>query len=108
MGFSGGKAGDVAFKVYTIAGIVMGTILGIVSVASKGLQGLDKTSAFIATLGIATLFFVALVPYVRARVGPEIVRGETARAVMIGVLSYYPILYVVWSAIYQLYILVMG
>jgi len=108
VGLGGGRAGDVAFRMYTVAGIVMGFVLGVLTIVSRGFAGLDRAASFLATLGVSTLVFVGLIPYVRARAGPSVVRGETARAVMIGFLSYYPLVYVVWSAVYQTYVLFSG
>ncbi|MEB3772924.1 MAG: hypothetical protein GSR82_04505 [Desulfurococcales archaeon] len=95
--------GDRAFKIYSLAGI----ILGILFFAEQIYTG--SSSYFIGIRGFelsftgATILFLAVIPLLKAGT-PSASTGELLRALLIGAFAYYPLLYVTWSSLYQLWL----
>jgi hypothetical protein len=95
--------GDRSFKLYSIAGIIMGALMFIEQLYGHGKYTLEDMQGFELSFGGATVLFLAIIPLLK-RGFSGIRSGDLLRALIVGSFAYYPLLYVTWASLYQLWI----
>ena len=95
--------GDRAFKIYSLAGIILGVLFFVEQIYTGSSMYFTGTRGFELSFAGASILFFAVIPLLKTRV-PPLSTGELLRALLIGAFAYYPLLYVTWSSLYQLWL----
>ncbi|MCE4606398.1 MAG: hypothetical protein F7B59_03590 [Desulfurococcales archaeon] len=96
--------GDRAFKLYSIAGVIMGFLFFLEQIYSGNLNFPKDVQGFELSFTGATILFLIIAPLLRKNISGAS-SGDLIRALIIGGFAYYPLLYVTWSSLYQLWII---
>jgi hypothetical protein len=97
--------GDRAFKIYSLAGIILGILFFVEQVYTGNSTYFTGTRGFELSFTGATILFLAVIPVLKTG-APPASTGDLLRALLIGAFAYYPILYVTWSSLYQLWLII--
>ncbi|MEB3756410.1 MAG: hypothetical protein GSR79_06070 [Desulfurococcales archaeon] len=95
--------GDRAFKLYSVAGVIMGFLFFIEQLYKGNLDFPRDLQGFELSFAGATILFLAISPLLKKNIS-GVSLGDLIRALVIGGFAYYPLLYVTWSSLYQLWI----
>ncbi|MCE4615205.1 MAG: hypothetical protein F7B60_06730 [Desulfurococcales archaeon] len=94
---------DRAFKLYSIAGVIMGFLFFLEQLYSGAKYFQGSIWGFELSFAGATVLFLAIIPLLKKNI-VGVGWRDLIRALIIGGFTYYPLLYVTWSSLYQLWV----